>query len=173
MHRFQPTPPHRGRLVQLNTDEVVGNFNPRPRTGGDSRKVAWRNGSTWISTHAPAQGATFTLIVVNYNQTKDFNPRPRTGGDAVMFDRDALGVTFQPTPPHRGRPYLPPVGVPDSNFNPRPRTGGDFLDNPHLQTARNFNPRPRTGGDGPTILRKGWTFRFQPTPPHRGRPCFA
>ena len=60
------------------------NFNPRPRTGGDNGFPAMITMLLGISTHAPAQGATFLLLSVLLTII-DFNPRPRTGGDFPLY----------------------------------------------------------------------------------------
>ena len=82
--KFQPTPPHRGRLyhgdhrgnasVDFNPRPHTGgdvkdiqtiamdlDFNPRPHTGGDE-KPCCKTPCKAISTHAPTQGATATIM---------------------------------------------------------------------------------------------------------------
>ena len=79
-------------------------FNPRPRTGGDL-KDTYPSAFVWVSTHAPAQGATGNTgsMAADYG---GFNPRPRTGGDG---DKARYKLIL-------------------SGFNPRPRTGGDWTE---------------------------------------------
>ncbi len=145
-------------------------FNPRPRTGGDTR---WR-ANTWPSwkfqstpPHRRRRCADQPLRVLSGG----FNPRPRTGGDGVAGpgNNQATRVSihapaqeatqrrdggqprrrFQSTPPHRRRPDRS-CGTASSSprFNPRPRTGGDRRSSRPAGPCSSFNPRPRTGGDG-------------------------
>ena len=121
-------------------------FNPRPRTGGDSRRCGLGAGGRFQST--PPHGGRPVIGPVP-PQSNRFNPRPRTGGDTA-----------------RAIITLAPIG-----FNPRPRTGGDWSGSIRAGALWCFNPRPRTGGDG-----FGFQFVrpavFQSTPPHGGRPWF-
>src|SRR5690606_38078982 len=100
----------------------------------------------YVSTHAPARGAT---------------PRAQ-----LMCSVQE----FQPTPPHGGRRIRSPEFFIDLvRFNPRPRTGGDTISPMPNYLLSRFNPRPRTGGD---LIQKASEIlaeKFQPTPPHGGR----
>ena len=83
-------------------------FNPRPRTGGDTRPIVpIPECLKSVSIRAPARGATLPHLhtVVTLKLLQRFNPRPRTGGDGPPRQVDNFSA---------GR------------FNPRPRTGGDF-----------------------------------------------
>ena len=102
-----------------------GNFNPRPRAGGDGseRRSTTKSrrfqstpprggrlpdgllvlGVERVSIHAPARGAT-SASTTHRHSGACFNPRPRAGGDS---------------PPSSTRTW------PGARFNPRPRAGGD------------------------------------------------
>ncbi len=99
--RFRPTPPRRGRpsrhqrrniwprvsthapaqgatRISRSSSAPVRSFDPRPRAGGDPRRLVCRLTEP-VSTHAPAQGATGS------------RPPARRAAE------------FRPTPPRRGR----------------------------------------------------------------------
>ena len=79
--KFQPTLPHRERPVQIHhPGGDQADFNPRSRTGSDYSRWS-ATSQVEISTHAPAQGATLGWATL---------PWP---------------VIFQPTLPHRERPF--------------------------------------------------------------------
>ena len=98
-------------------------FNPRAREGRDkcSPEFARHSG---VSIHAPARGATSTLLMVG-SGISSFNPRAREGRDA---NEDAV---FAPIP----------------GFNPRAREGRDVVRRPHSVIYGSFNPRAREGRD--------------------------
>ena len=128
---FQSTPPHGGRRRGGGTEATHRGFNPRPRTGGDGRKVAAR---------------------IEY---LEFQSTPPHGGRPA--GRRAIGVELKVSihAPARG---ATPVGVRDGGsllcFNPRPRTGGDKRELVFHRRHPRFNPRPRTGGDDEVEARK-------------------
>ena len=123
---FQSTPPHGGRReiicssVQFGGVSIhapargatgyvqeqstrAGSFNPRPRTGGDTRCVhPWGDIAGFQST-PPQRGA--TLCITRQNEL----------------------ALFQSTPPHGGRLRSDAASGRWSCFNPRPRTGGDLI----------------------------------------------
>ena len=100
-------------------------------------------------------------------------------------------ISFQSTPPRRGRPLdrlrrlavwcfnpRPRAGGDRSRprrdragprFNPRPRAGGDLTVTAMGCLLSCFNPRPRAGGDLTASLRRCSAEMFQSTPPRRGR----
>ena len=82
---FQFTPPRRGRPAHPFPCRVGGDFNSRPRAGGDggSGRVGHVVG---ISIHAPAQGATKHHCELR-NQQYYFNSHPRAGGDRKTAQR--------------------------------------------------------------------------------------
>ena len=99
-------------------------FNPRSREGSDvhediKKQVAqlfqstlprrerheftqWQTGESVISIHAPAKGATHT-IVVNDEYINYFNPRSREGSDYSININVLLLNEFQSTLPRRER----------------------------------------------------------------------
>ena len=142
-----------------------------------------------ISTHAPAQGATFPYLWEQLNG-KDFNPRSRTGSDyaaSLGFYRQyisthapAQGATesrrrmkaakvFQPTLPHRERPAQQGPAGGRHHFNPRSRTGSDFPAGLGQLPEWLFQPtlphRERLSSSTAGIM----ASQFQPTLPHRER----
>ena len=140
-------------------------FNPRPRTGGDSR--SWRPRRTqaiFSFNPRPRTGGDRrpSGVRVRGHEVPGFNPRPRTGGDwplalirlvipSVSIRAPARGATscessrfgtgsrskFQSAPPHGGRPAPPPLLAGAPPYGQRASS-----------SRRCFNPRPRTGGDG-------------------------
>ena len=100
---FQSTPPCGGRLEIIRSAKFYfEGFNPRPRAGGDSRRVWSRSGSSWVSIHAPVRGATRGYRFTHF-YLFSFNPRPRAGGDRVAQGTATYYSTFQSTPPCGGR----------------------------------------------------------------------
>ncbi len=124
MRRFRPTPPRRGRPSSdprpASTD---GSFDPRPRAGGDVCKAVSRafsagfrptpprrgrhhqRGVPWlimfVSTHAPAQGATRTRWTMRRGGPVSTHA-PAQGATMGVMAQDVARV-FRPTPPRRGR----------------------------------------------------------------------
>ena len=126
---------------------IIG-FNPRTRTGCDLN-VWYVSMLNFVSTHAPARGATHEVEV-----------------EPGVFE-------FQPTHPHGVRHRVFPARVPYASFNPRTRTGCDLplprvmrtlsvFQPTHPHGVRRvsvcpfagyfagFNPRTRTGCDSGT-----------------------
>src|SRR5947209_6754964 len=75
-------------------------FDPRPRTGGDKRKMAGSH-SAEASIHAPARGATLILGLsaspMMFRSTPPHGGRPLNHGDKLTL------IGFRSTPPHGGR----------------------------------------------------------------------
>ena len=134
MSLFQSAPPHGGRPRRGRSPRNVESFNPRPRTGGDTRIKAI---NAWfrVSIRAPARSSPCPC----------FNPRPRTGGDLsgwppprprkVSIRAPARGATqlprvgvieavFQSAPPHGGRPAGMRIPLSGSLFQSAPPHGG-------------------------------------------------
>ena len=146
MSKFQSTPPRGGRRRLSVPAGAGGNFNPRPREGGDppsGRRLPHRprfqstpprggrhlwpsknDQHTRISIHAPARGATLAAA----------NKRPRKG---ISIHAPARGATRQRRPSCR--------------------------------SALDFNPRPREGGDQSSTTISICLSQFQSTPPRGGR----
>mgnify|MGYP001091672120 CR=1 FL=1 len=107
----------------------IWNFNPRSREGSDQRKPARTTGSSVISIHAPAKGATVEKEILFLFLT-NFNPRSREGSDAFnIFSLPDIN-SFQSTLPRRERPTYIPRPAYLSNFNPRSREGSDPIAQP-------------------------------------------
>ena len=81
--------------------EDFKNFNPRSREGSDGLLL-----TNWIacliSIHAPAKGATITLLSKNVNW-QYFNPRSREGSDVYWGCLILKSLLFQSTLPRRER----------------------------------------------------------------------
>ncbi len=123
---FQPTLPHRERH-QFSISVHIDRF---------------------ISTHAPAQGATTSRMAMitaqlfqptlphrerrkdptRYHEGECISTHaPAQGATGASTSQETTYVLFQPTLPHRERPAIPfPHGFP-FYFNPRSRTGSDTL----------------------------------------------
>jgi len=141
---------------------------------------------SYVSIHAPAQGATMASNLMGkidkFQSTPPRRGRPmlcsrRPQGGSVSIHAPAQGATpmwgyvflglftFQSTPPRRGRQEEQE----ESNerihrFNPRPRAGGDELSHRFLWFLLSFNPRPRAGGDLMIVHYFTWTASFNPRP---------
>ncbi len=82
-YRFQSTHPRRVRRFEFTHNNHLSSFNPRTREGCDDRFVAceWGKG---VSIHAPAKGATITIILRfvrwRFQSTHPRRVRPRAGG---------------------------------------------------------------------------------------------
>ena len=140
---FQSTPPRGGRPLSGSYCNIPGDFNPRPRVGGD-RYLRASIQSQSISIHAPAWGATQLSPskgrLVLFQSTPPRGGRPLTSTSRFVCRISIHAPAWGATPPH-------PVSIACGYFNPRPRVGGD----PDRACLRSptayFNPRPRVGGD--------------------------
>jgi len=99
-------------------------FQSTPPHGGRRSFAASRASTAAVSIHAPARGATRSLV-------------PARIPGVVSIHAPARGATWLCI--HRL------LGV--IRFNPRPRTGGDLMAPATTGRGESFNPRPRTGGD--------------------------
>ncbi len=188
--RFQLTPPHGGRLETLRNTAVNAMFQLTPPHGGrlvyplprgpgyvSTHAPARGATSTWISlsrlalvsTHAPARGA--TELQVRGPHHRSFNSRPRTGGDQAAVQPCGHPVPVSTHAPARGATTVAAPNAPCTYcFNSRPRTGGDkgiwaFL---HVH---GFQLTPPHGGRQRAAERASAAAQFQLTPPHGGRRC--
>ena len=126
-----------------------------------------------ISIHAPAKGATISVIV-NDKVISNFNPRSREGSDLCLCFRKLLLSVFQSTLPRRERHFLILDTVKVSLFQstlPRrerqkhfdrlrrefkisihaPAKGATFAFVKNHGREENFNPRSREGSDKPLL----------------------
>ena len=101
---FNPRPREGGDGLKLRSSSVLKYFNPRPREGGDGQCGVLVGLYRIISIHAPARGATVERIRDD-NTALHFNPRPREGGDCMPPTSTAAGERFQSTPPRGGRRF--------------------------------------------------------------------
>ena len=153
--------------------EVLADFNPRLREGGDRLHLCNFCTRYMISIHASAKEATNFGAYYKKND-EDFNPRLREGGDVttaitvaqITYFNPRLreggddynmaatsGVSkFQSTPPRRRRLYCLFWFSVLANFNPRLREGGDEKIGATVAMPYHFNPRLREGGDRWHIL---------------------
>ena len=145
---FQPTLPHGERLYRAKQASPAQNFNPRSRTGSDLKSVCYGR-IYYISTHAPARGATMART------TSTRTP------------------SFQPTLPHGERHIRRVSDTHDAYFNPRSRTGSDLTYQPETRWQIDFNPRSRTGSDSYPPLVTVIRLIFQPTLPHGERRIYT
>ena len=144
---FLLTPPRGGRLKEITfTERGFTNFYSRPRVGGDAsmtmaqilanvflltpprggrRGLIWDNRGfkSFISTHAPAWGAT-RRTRRRIRPTPNFYSRPRVGGD--------MGLT--------------PCDKCVHYFYSRPRVGGDRISRTSKDTQSLFLLTPPRGG---------------------------
>jgi len=101
---------------------------------------------TKVSIHAPVQGATESTSPYDY------------------------AITFQSTPPCRGRRCRDRVGGRRLRFNPRPRAGGDCPGGSCRGRLGAFQSTPPCRGRPGSVAGKSAGTEFQSTPPCRGRP---
>ena len=122
---FQSTPPHGGRPAIRSANAIrCACFNPRPRTGGDIFDVAQRlSGFRFQSTpphggrralsgaerdefevsiHAPARGATWTLVSWSASTCVSIHAPARGATHSTPMGLTPFRL-FQSTPPHGGR----------------------------------------------------------------------
>ena len=123
-NRFQPTHPHGVRLVRPHDSSAWPLFQPtHPHGVRRGNKCVWC-GSGYVSTHAPARGATVSRADVLLGQMVSTHAPARGATGVYPWHYEAI-----------------------TGFNPRTRTGCDlvcqFLDN----QKQSFNPRTRTGCD--------------------------
>ena len=121
-----------------------------------------------------------------------FNPRPREGGDGTQVFIRGEHISFQSTPPRRGRRWsrVPMAWVSSFQSTPprrgrqrageaargnggvsihAPAKGATTRRRPRPRASSCFNPRPREGGDSASTGRDDAPSMFQSTPPRRGR----
>ena len=145
-----------------------------------------------VSTHAPAKGATRSIVSVQARACC-FNSRPREGGDTkpVFLSMNALVSTHAPAKGATRR-YGESAGRAEKVSTHAPAKGATANVGGHYTPRASFNSRPREGGDlgwatrsalklvsthapakGATTTRHLIDSRmvFQLTPPRRGRPA--
>ena len=140
-------------------------FNPRTRVGCDAVLAHHVRGVLAVSIHAPAWGATPTLMATS-RWCWGFNPRTRVGCDLLPTSTPWPTCAFQSTHPRGVRHGLHGLcGCDGKRFNPRTRVGCDA---PSLSACRvfgRFNPRTRVGCDQITDKPLHISSAFQSTHP--------
>ena len=120
---FQSTRPHGARRALQQRALGWFGFNPRARTGRDSRDKQ------------------------REEQRRCFNPRARTGRDPPGMTASTPARAFQSTRPHGARRQALGQQLARVGFNPRARTGRDSGKRATRSRSCRFNPRARTGRD--------------------------
>ena len=120
-------------------------FNPRARTGRDGSMLL--RGQEWdVSIHAPARGATAPVARRSF-PGHCFNPRARTGRD-LQLGRQYLGCElFQSPRPHGARPRASRRSGAMSWFQSTRPHGARQQSSALGSECVRFNPRARTGRD--------------------------
>ena len=98
---FQSTPPRGGRQPWAHSFAVGRLFQSTPPRGGRRGTTVIDGGMTIVSIHAPARGAT-SSVLTRQQPVSCFNPRPRAGGDAVLLCRPTPPGTVSIHAPARG-----------------------------------------------------------------------
>ena len=138
--------------------------------GSDRPWRAFAGDLPGISIHAPAWGATSTILktikpVFEFQSTLPHGERlldPLYGEAAIEF---------QSTLPHGERLRLAESPQPSPYFSPRSRMGSDGLSRQHCFLHRwHFNPRSRMGSDDTIAVHPAHLTSFQSTLPHGERP---
>ncbi len=147
VRRFNPRA-HAGRDLRGPSPSCRRcSFNPRARTGRDGALRLLHASPRWVSTHAPARGATATSTVTAtglgpFQPTRPHGARPRGGS------RPAERVQFQPTRPHGARPPTDAEIASASHVSTHaPARGATPRGLCADQVFACFNPRARTGRD--------------------------
>ena len=188
-HMFQSTPPARGATYQLGGDHGLVSIHA-PRTGGDSGLMTVFGYDSSVSIHAPRTGGDASVNSMTWiNEFQSTPPArgatvrrrgnrlphsvsihaPRTGGDTRLLCERAA-ISFNPRPPHGGRPATGSASAVYDVSIHAPRTGGDSHALDQCQTNCVSIHAPRTGGDGTARSDRRQCRCFNPRPPHGGRP---
>ena len=124
---FQPTLPHRERLVTVAVPPQEHNISTHAPAQGATAKIPVRRSDVVFQPTLPhrerQKGAATSAAQKAFQPTlphrerlggggrplaeRHFNPRSRTGSDWRLRSTNSARSTFQPTLPHRERPYLP------------------------------------------------------------------
>ena len=166
---FQPTLPHRERLQRIENALEAYGFQPtlphRERLCGGTLLFF----AQYISTHAPAQGATQSTKLIR-GQTKFQPTLPHRERRKHINNKQKL-LTFQPTLPHRERPNRSYNGFQIYRyFNPRSRTGSDIQKDGFVMNKEISTHAPAQGATCWWRSAAAKMHGFQPTLPHRERP---
>ncbi len=126
--------------------QCAGCFNPRARTGRDSR------------------------VPCELRGRPSFNPRARTGRDSSQWQLQVEDWQFQPTRPHGAR-LGGLMRAPLKAFvsTHAPARGATGTAGRRSRATAGFNPRARTGRDLMRTSYRSVSVMFQPTRPHGAR----
>ena len=174
--------PARGAtLRQVTRPTFRGCFNPRPRTGSDTRVRIFPSSSMFQS--APPHGERHS----RYRHLRNFGVSIRAPARGATRIVEAHAQIVSIRAPARGATLSFYLHGCSSSFNPRPRTGSDALaramayaafsmfqsapphgerrhDIPYPHSTMSFNPRPRTGSDVLTLTATTHRHCFNPRP---------
>ena len=140
-------------------------FNPRPRVGGDTARYLVL-GLMYVSTHAPAWGATAEGLR-RWRGDLVSTHAPAWGATKVAIFKHVGFVVSTHAPAWGATIVAEEVDLVAEVSTHAPAWGATNIGT-HSRGRRCFNPRPRVGGD----TRASWKAprrRFQPTPPRGGR----
>ena len=174
--RFNPSPPHGGRQVTRRprgTESAC--FNPRPPHGGRPDRAARVLHLRRVSIRAPRTGGDMIGSTQSPLPTRFQSAPPARGATSRRSRRVRPSSQFQSAPSARGRHFDPEhrAGVFGVSIR-APRTGGDVYIALHRPTPYLVSIRaPRTGGDTHGFSGADGEGRFNPRPPHGGRPWAA
>ena len=165
--------PARGATKRAENGTIYPAFQlTRPRGARPARRLLWRRAERfqltrprgarllekrpdgrlrWVSTHAPARGATSKPLTTQPAQSC-FNSRAREGRDYHLNDLSSASTRFN-SRAREGRDHATRQRARlRSCFNSRAREGRDHVDPPARPHHRRFNSRAREGRDGGLIL---------------------
>ena len=146
---FNPRPRAGGDIRRLYTSVCSSMFQSTPPRGGDRSTSGHWSAACRVSIHAPARGA--TPIGVSHDAVERcFNPRPRAGGDSCSSSR---------------------MGCPDQCFNPRPRGGRPTRAAGDRASAMVSIHAPARGATLAVADLRLTNEQFQSTPPRGGDHC--
>ena len=166
--QFQPTLPHRERQSIYAPPALFAWISTHAPAQGATRVRESPLTKGGISTHAPAQGATLPAVAGRH-PTRHFNPRSRTGSDETDGADYKNQLAFQPTLPHRERQITKNGEEQRKRISTHaPAQGATFTWHPfpfpnHIST--------HAPAQGATVQNGSATDTeiFQPTLPHRER----
>ena len=170
--RFQPTLPHRERLLEASQNSGARWISTHaPAQGATPQGVCHHVHTDPISTHAPAQGATPAGAGLRW-RPGNFNPRSRTGSDAVKSG-DTEAFTISTHAPAQGATCVVAAGAGRATISTHaPAQGATKLDRQLAVLAKHFNPRSRTGSDPKMVVAGSWRRYFNPRS-RTGSDCLA
>ena len=128
---FQPTLPRGERHYKMLFYLSTRNFNPRSREGSDDRAIQYLFHDLFISTHAPARGATTLRPMVLYRLDDISTHAPARGATAAPSLKKGLFLYFNPRSREGSDKKRYNRSLKWIYFNPRSREGSDIFPNSH------------------------------------------